>query len=128
MGWSKDTLNAAGAAVDGLASAKAPSNRDAVMRLKSKLMNAKARGVTRFAVLGRRNGGRAMSEAVAARGRQERTKARDRARRRGAGFVDPEGGQNVMTVVVRQGELGVVRRNERAIEALAVITEDGEGD
>ena len=46
MGWSKDTLNAAGAAVDGLASAKAPSNRDAVMRLKSKLMNAKARGVS----------------------------------------------------------------------------------
>src|SRR5271166_1313666 len=46
MSWSKDTLNAAGAAVDGLASAKAPSNRDAVMRLKSKLMNAKARGVS----------------------------------------------------------------------------------
>src|SRR5271170_5334896 len=46
MGWSKDTLNAAGAAVDGLASAKAPSNRDAVMRLKSKLMSAKARGVS----------------------------------------------------------------------------------
>ena len=46
MGWSKDTLNAAGAAVDGLASAKAPSNRAAVMRLKSKLMNAKARGVS----------------------------------------------------------------------------------
>jgi len=46
MGWSKDTLNAARAAVDGLASAKAPSNRDAVMRLKSKLMNAKARGVS----------------------------------------------------------------------------------
>ena len=46
MSWSKDTLNAASAAVDGLASAKAPSNRDAVMRLKSKLMNAKARGVS----------------------------------------------------------------------------------
>ena len=46
MGWSKDTLNAARAAVDGLASAKAPSNRDAVLRLKSKLMNAKARGVS----------------------------------------------------------------------------------
>jgi hypothetical protein len=46
MSWSKDTLNAARAAVDGLASAKAPSNRDAVMRLKSKLMNAKARGVS----------------------------------------------------------------------------------
>jgi hypothetical protein len=46
MGWSKDTLNAAGAAVDGLASAKAPSTRDAVTRLKSKLMNAKARGVS----------------------------------------------------------------------------------
>src|SRR5271165_3734718 len=46
MGWSKDTLNAAGAAVDGLASAKAPSNREAVMRLKGKLMNAKARGVS----------------------------------------------------------------------------------
>ena len=46
MSWSKDTLNAAGAAVDGLASAKAPSNRDAVMRLKGKLMNAKARGVS----------------------------------------------------------------------------------
>jgi hypothetical protein len=46
MGWSKDTLNAAGAAVDGLASAKSPSNREAVMRLKSKLLNAKARGVS----------------------------------------------------------------------------------
>jgi hypothetical protein len=46
MRWSKDILNAARAAADGLASAKAPSNRDAVMRLKSKLMNAKARGVT----------------------------------------------------------------------------------
>jgi hypothetical protein len=36
MSWSKDTLNAARAAVDGLASAKAPSNRDAVSKWRTR--------------------------------------------------------------------------------------------
>jgi len=75
-----------------------------------------------FAALSRGNCRRLMAEALATGGRQEGAKGRDRPWWRGIGVLDPEGVENVMGVLVRQGEFRLVGVEGRPIVALAALT------